>query len=191
MRRWAFTLILGAGVLAAPLLAQKQGQVFMSITSPEGKPVEGLAADEVNIIEDGTECKTVKVEALDWPTKVQLLVDNGRTNADPINPLRAGLKAFIDLMPDGVELSMYVTAPSPRPVVKPTTDKQKLLAGIALITPDNGVGQFFDALLEASQRVDKDKVPGYAMIVMLGSSFGVMQAQDRDFQKLQTNVFNH
>jgi hypothetical protein len=192
MRRACLTAIIAAGIAASvPVLAQKQGQLFISLTSPDGKPVDGLTAADVTIAEDGVECKTTKVEAVAWPTKLQVLVDNGRSNTNPINPLQSGLKEFFAQIPDGVEMSMYAIAGTPRPVVKPTTDKQKLIDGIPLIAPDGGAGQFFDALLEASERVDKDKTPGYYRIVMVGSDFGTVRALDRDFQKLQLNIFNH
>src|SRR5436190_904863 len=194
MRRALFTLIFAAAALnqtAPPLHAQKQGQIFVSLTTPEGKPVEGMTAEDVTILEDGMPCKTVKVEAIAWPTKLQVLVDNGRLNTDPINPLQNGLKEFFALIPDGVEMSMYTTAGSPRPIVKPTTDRKKLVDAIPLITPDSGSGQFFDALLEASERVDKDKTPSHNIIVVLGSDSGSMRLLDRDFQKLQMNVLNH
>jgi len=197
MRRWVFTVILAAATLAAPLSytlsAQKpvQGQLFLSLAAPGGKPVEGLRPDEVTITEDNADCKTLKVEAVAWPTKLQVLVDNGRSNTNPINPLRDGLKEFFAQIPDGVETSMYVTAGSPRPIVKPTTDRQKLIDGISLIAPDNGAGMFVDALLEASERVDKDKTPNFSIIVMVGSDVGALRVLDRDMQKLQTNVFNH
>ena len=140
MRRWSFTVILAAAALMAPLSAQKQGQLFLSLTSPDGKPIEGLKADEVAVTEDGVECKTLKLEAINWPTKVQVLVDNGRSNTNPLNPLRDGLKDFFTQMPDGVELSLYAISGSPHPIVKPTTDKQKLVDAIALIAPDSGAG---------------------------------------------------
>ena len=188
---WSIALVLASLVLASPISAQKQGQLFLSLVGADGKRVEGLKPDEVIVTEDGVECKTIKVEPVDWPTKLQVLVDNGRSNTEPINPLRDGLKQFFAQIPDGVEMSMYVTAGSPRPIVKPTTDRQKLIDGISLIAPDSSTGMFFDSLLEASERVDKDKTPGYPMIVTLGSDFGSMRALDRDFQKLQLNVFNH
>ena len=53
----------------------------------------GLEAGDVNITEDGVACKTLKVEPVDWPIKVQVLVDNGKGNTTPINPLRDGLAA--------------------------------------------------------------------------------------------------
>ena len=86
---------------------------------------------------------------------------------------------------------MYTTAGSPRPIVKPTTDRKKLVDAITLITPDSGSGQFFDALLEASERVDKDKTPSHNIIVIIGSDSGSMRLLDRDFLKLQQNVLNH
>jgi hypothetical protein len=191
MRRGICTVIAGLLVLATGVSAQKQGQLFVSINSPDGKRVEGLAPADVTVTEDGMACKTTKVEPVDWPTKVQILVDNGRSNTNPITPLREGLKGFIDQMPDGTEMSMYVIAGSPRPIVKPTTDKQKMLAGIAIIAPDNGAGQFFDSLVEAADRVDKDKTPGYPIIVIIGSDFGSNRMLDSDFAKLQNNIFNH
>jgi hypothetical protein len=87
--------------------------------------------------------------------------------------------------------SMYTTAGSPRPIVKPTTDRKKLVDAITLITPDSGSEQFFDALLEASERVDKDKTPSHNIIVIIGSDSGSMRLLDRDFLKLQQNVLNH
>jgi hypothetical protein len=182
-------VVLVAALFAAPLSAQKQGQLFLSVTGPDGKPVEGLTAADVTVTEDGMECKTLKVEPITWPTKVQVLVDNGRSNTSPINPLRDGLKEFFTLMPDGTEVSVYVTAGTPRAIIKGTTDKQKLIDSIALIAPDNGAGMFFDALSEAAERVAKEKTPSFGIIMMIGSDFGSMRVLDRDYQKLQQNVF--
>ena len=62
MRRWSFTVILAAAALMAPLSAQKQGQLFLSLTSPDGKPIEGLKAEDFQIFEDG---KLQKVETFE------------------------------------------------------------------------------------------------------------------------------
>ena len=191
MRRWCL-LAAAAAVLASAthISAQKQGQLFISLMSPDGKPVEGLSAGDVTISENGVDCKTLKVEAVDWPTRVQVLVDNGRSNTNPVNPLRDGLKEFFTQMPDGVEMSLYVTAGTPRNIIKPTTDKQKLIDGIPLIGSDSGAGMFFDALSEAGDRIAKDKTPNFPVIVMVGSDFGTVRVLDREFQKLQQTVID-
>jgi hypothetical protein len=173
------------------LAAQKTGQVFMKLVDEKGAAVTDLKPDEVSITENGTECKTVKVEPVDWPTKVHVLVDNGKGNTNPINPLRDGLKGLFEALPDDVEVELYTTSPQPRPIVKPTTDKAALMKGIPLIAPDGGAGAFFDALLEAANRIDKDKTPHFPVILMAGSDFGAVNVNDRDFQRFQEAILKH
>jgi hypothetical protein len=83
---------------------------------------------------------------------------------------------------------MYATAGTPRPLVRPTTDKQKLIDGIGLIAPDTGAGMFFDALSEAANRIARDKTPHFPVILMVGSDFGTVRASDPDFKKLQETI---
>jgi len=174
------------------LSAQKQGQVFVSLKGPDGAPVSDLQVGDVSITEDGVACKTLKVEPIDWPVKLQVLIDNGKANTNPINPLRDGLNAFFEQIPADVEVSVYTTSPQPRPIGKPTTDKAQLSKNIGLIAPDGGAGAFFDALFEAATRVDKDKAPNYfPVLFMIGSDFGRVNMNDRDFQRLQEFILKH
>jgi hypothetical protein len=194
MRRIVFSgivLVAALWAIEPRLAAQKQGQLFIKLVGPDGSPVTDLQASDVKVTEDGVECATVKLEPVDWPIKLQVLVDNGKSNTNPINSLRDGLKGLFDQIPVGVEMSMYTTSPQPRAIVKPTTDKQKLIDGISLIAPDGGAGAFFDALSEAASRTDKDKTPHFPVILMVGSDFGRIQALDRDYQKLQDNIIKH
>jgi hypothetical protein len=172
------------------LIAQKQRQIFISLTGPNGAPVDGLQASEVSITEDGVEGKVVKLESITWPTKLHVLVDNGKANTNPINGLRDGLRGLFEQIPDGVEMSMYATAGTPRPLVRPTADKQKLIDGIGLIAPDSGAGMFFDALSEAAGRIARDKTPHFPVILMVGSDFGTVRASDPDFKKLQETILS-
>ena len=114
-------LLLGVTLVAAlwavepQLAAQKQGQLFIKLVGADGMPVTDLQASDVKVTEDGVERTTLKLEPIDWPIKLQVLVDNGKLNTNPINPLREGLKALFDQIPDGVETSLYTTSPQPRP----------------------------------------------------------------------------
>ncbi len=193
MRPWCLVagVILAVVSVEPRLSAQKQQQFFISVTAPDGKPVEGLRANEVGVTEDGVDCKIVKIEPVEWPMKLQVLVDNGRANTNPINNLRDGLKALFEQMPDGVEMSLYVTSGTVRPIVKPTADKQKLIDGINLIVPDTGAGEFFSALTEAAERIEKDKTPNFPVILMIGSDFGRIRVLDQEYSKLQTTIYNH
>jgi hypothetical protein len=94
-------------------------------------------------------------------------------------------------MPDGVEMSMYTTAPQGRPIVKATTDKAKIIAGLDVITPDRGVGAFFESLLDAVDRVNRDKTPGFNLIMIVGSDAGGEAIKDRDLQDVQQKIIKN
>jgi len=139
--------------------AQKTKQIFLRVAGANGAPVTDLKATEVKVVEDDVPCKVLKVEPA-GPIKLQVLVDNGEINTNPITYLRDGLQKFFEKLPEGVEASLYATAPQGRAIVKNTSDKKKLIDGIGLIAPDRGVGAFFESLLDAVDRVEHDKAPG-------------------------------
>jgi hypothetical protein len=192
-RRW-----IGAGCFVVALWAQepylvgqRTGQVFVGLTAPDGTPVTDLQVGDVGISEDGVECRVLRLEPTNWPAKVQVLVDNGRANTETIIHLRDGLQGMFERIPDGAEISLYTIAGTPRPVIKATTERQKLVSAIGLIGPDHGAGAFFDALLEAADRVLKDNTPHFPVIVMVGSDLGRLNPSDREYQKLQDTVIVH
>src|SRR5438067_1922042 len=79
MRQWTCIFIFAAVAavdLAVPVSAQKQGQQFISLTTPEGTPFERLKVEEVSITEDGMECNTVKVTPDTFTKKLQANIFN-------------------------------------------------------------------------------------------------------------------
>jgi hypothetical protein len=188
LRYVALTLVVI--VIGAPwLAAQKTQQFFVKVTGPSGA-ITDLQIGDLKVTEDDVACKVLKVEPA-GPMKIQVLVDNSQVNTTPINGLRDGLQAFFEKMPEGVEMSMYTTAPQGRPIVKSTTDKKKLIDGIALIAPDRGVGAFFESLLDAVDRVNRDKTPGFPLLMLVGSDVGVEDIKDRDVQDVQQKIIKN
>jgi hypothetical protein len=167
--------------------AQKNQQVFLKVTGKDGAAITDLQASEVKILEDDAPCKILKVEPA-GPVKVQVLVDNGELNTNPINNLRDGLRAFFEKLPDGVEGALYTTAPQGRAIVKSTSDRKKLIDGVSIIAPDHATGAFFESLLDAVDRVDKDKAPGIPMIVVAGTNAGLERISDRDIPDIQQKI---
>jgi hypothetical protein len=179
----AVALLMGAPWAAA----QKTKQIFLRVADAKGVAVTDLKATEVRILEDEMPCKILKVEPA-GPIKLQVLVDNGPLNTDPITGLRDGLQKFFEQLPEGVEASLYTTAPQGRAIVKNTADKKKLLDGINVIAPDHGTGAFFESLLDAVDRVDHDKTPGIPTIVVLGTNAGLERISDRDIPDIQDKI---
>jgi hypothetical protein len=139
-------------VIGVAARAQQQFVFFAALADSAGKPVATLEPDDLKIVENGAEGKVVKIEPIDWPIKLQLLVDNGAGMGEALVQLRNGLKGFVMAMPDGIEMSLITTAPQPRYIVRPTTESQHGHSGRRSHFPDNGAARFVEALNEAAAR---------------------------------------
>ena len=181
-------LLFAVLIAPAPLHAQQAIQVFMSAVDGEGKPITDLKAEDITIQTDGAECKTTKFESIEWPVKLQLLVDNGPVHTDALRQLREALRLFIKELPTDMEVTLVSFSPAPRAIYKPGTDRTKLLSAVDLIIPDSGAPKFIDALSEAADRVAKDKKDknkekgNYFPVIMMVGSSGLEGSNARDYQ---------
>lgn len=169
--------------------AQQQFRLFATVADITGGPAKELKAEDVRVTENGAAAKVVKVEPINWPLKVQLLVDNGiGLGSENITHLRNGVRALLEKMADGTEVTFVTTAPQPRFLVKATTDKQALLSGIDRLAPDSGAGRFLDSLNEATQRIEKDKTDYFPVIIAVATTSGDNNIMERDIEKLMQRL---
>jgi hypothetical protein len=180
---------LAAVLAAAPALhAQQAIQVFLSAVDGDGKPITDLRAEDVNILADGSLCKTTKFDAIDWPVKLTLMVDNGPVHSDALRQLREALRLFLAELPTDMEVSIISIDPAPRWIYKPGSDRVKMLSSLDLLIPDQGAPKFIDALAEAADRVNKDKIDknkekgNYFPVFMMVGSAGLEGSNPRDYQ---------
>jgi hypothetical protein len=195
MREWRRPVVVAGlavamAVATSTVLAQRQFTFFAHFSDASGKPIAGVKDTEIAVQEDGADGKVLTLEPINWPIKVALLIDNGTGSADRLNHTREGVRGLIKALPDGVEVSLQTTAPQPRFLVRPTTDRQAQLAGIDLLTPDTSAGRFVEGLIEATARFDKeraDKERGnfFPVVVIVGSLTAEGSSiRDRDVQRL-------
>jgi hypothetical protein len=178
-------------VVAAALIvqAQQQGQLYLTVLDPDGKPVKDVTVSDVLVTADEQPCTVIKVEPSGKPTRVSLMIDNGAATTRDMASLRAGYRAFLQALPEGIEVEILTTDPQPRWLEKPTTDRQKLLSAIDRISPESGSGAFFDALAEAANRADKDKGAYYPTFVVLAADVGRNENPlDWKIDKLQKQI---
>jgi hypothetical protein len=185
----SFAALLGAFLiaLASPLRAQQAIQVYLSAVDNDGKPITDLKAEDVAVQADGTECKTTRFEAIDWPVKLQLLVDNGPVHTDALRQLREAIRLFLKELPTDMEVSLVSFSPAPRTIYKQGADRIKLLAAVDLLIPDSGAPKFIDAIGEAADRAAKDKKDkkekgNYFPVIMVVGSSGLEGSNPRDYQ---------
>ena len=187
--RISASVALAAALAAAPALhAQQSIQVFLSAVDNDGKPVTDLRAEDINVLVDGSVCKTTKFDAIEWPVKLTLMVDNGPVHSDALRQLREALRLFIAELPTDMEVSIVSIDPAPRWIYKPGADRVKMLSSLDLLIPDQGAPKFIDALAEAADRVNKDKTDknkekgNFFPVFMMVGSAGLEGSSPRDYQ---------
>src|SRR6185436_10674672 len=100
------------GLTAIGVHAQQQMTVFAKIVDGTGKPAEKVEPGDITITENGAAAKVIKIEPVNWPTKVQILIDNGTgTGGDNLVNIRNGVKGLIEALPEGTEVTLVTTAP--------------------------------------------------------------------------------
>lgn len=177
----ALALCVAAGTVGA----QQQLQLYASVADVTGKPVASLEPSDLKVMEAGVEAKIVKVEPVNWPVKVQLLLDNGiGLGGQNIQSLKDGVKGLVEALPDNLEVTIVTTAPQPRFLVRPTTDKAMMIEGLSRLAPDSGAGRFVESMNEATQRIEKDKTDHFPVIISSATSSGDANVLERDVKRI-------
>src|SRR5687768_13451614 len=160
MRRLTTSLVAGVSVLviaaAVAVHAQEQATLYLFAVDQKGVPLLDLAASDITIREDVGASTIRSVRRFGWPMKVTVLLDNGPRTADALVHYRTGLRKFFAGLPPGVPVSLIATSPQPRWLSRETTDKVQIEKGIGLITIDETLGRFSDALGEYAARLDTE-----------------------------------
>jgi hypothetical protein len=189
--RFTFPGAVGAALLVAMsgAHAQQQFTIFASIVDSTGTPVSSIEPGDLRVKEQGSDATIIKVEPIEWPTKLQILVDNGIGigGANFIN-LRNGVYGLIDALPPGIEVTLVTTAPQPRFLVRGTVDREAITKGLALLSSDTGAGRFVESLNEAMQRIEKDKGNFFPAIIAVGTNAGDRVVLDRDIKNIMQRL---
>jgi hypothetical protein len=156
MRRVAVSLALVVAAASIPAYGQEQATLYLFAVDQKGVPLLDLKASDVSVKEDVGASTIRTVRRFGWPMKVTVLVDNGLRTADALVHYRTGLRKFFTGLPPGVPVSLIATAPQPRWLFRETTDRVQIEKGIGLITTDESLGRFSDALIEYAARLDTE-----------------------------------
>jgi hypothetical protein len=183
-RRGILTAIVAAAM--CPVLdAQQQYVLFVSLLDKDGNPPAALTAEQVRLTENGAALNVLRVDKVDWPVKLHVLVDNGvGLGSQNLIHLRNGVRELMKTLPAGVEASLYTTAPQARPIVRPTNDKLALVRGADLIAPDLGAGRYIESLNEATQRIERDESNHFPVIIAVATAAGDSNVQERQVDQL-------
>jgi hypothetical protein len=161
-------LVAGFTLLAsAALRGQEQFRFFVLATDGGGDYVTDLTPAEIHYSESGQPGEIVSVEPFSRPVKLTLVIDNGSSSTQVMGNFRTGLEGFFKELPEDVEVTVISTAPQPRTVLRPTTERAQILQGVNRVGLDSERARFSDALYEYSQRIGKEQDDSLPVLLML------------------------
>ena len=147
----AITVALGLGIYA-----QERFEVYLLVVDKAGIPILDIDPANIRIEEDAGPGKVSSVRRFGWPLKLTVLVDNGPGMDDALVHLRNGLATLFERIPRDVSVSLITTAPNPRWLIRDSKDLVAIKKAIGLLTPDQGLARFSDALGEYAARIDRE-----------------------------------
>jgi hypothetical protein len=113
------------------------------------------------------------------PLRIVLLVDSSSEVSAMINPFRAGLKAFLDGLPEDAEVAFITTGGQLRVRMPPTSEVDKLQKAAGAFAQDGGANSFLDTMLEADQRFLKKATDKRHVFVILTTDNGAGRGEPR------------
>jgi hypothetical protein len=176
-----------SGVVGAQ--SSKQIQIYASVVDGTGAPAKAVEIADVSLKENGAEAKVLKVEPVNWPVKLQLLLDTGAgMGTQNVQQLKNGVAGLLEALPPNLEVTLVSTAPQPRILARPTTDRAAVQKGLDLLAGDSGAGRFVESLNEATQRIERDKTDHFPLIVSVATTVGDRDTRDSDVKSIMKRL---
>lgn len=169
--------------------AQQQLTIYASIVDGTGAPATTVQPADLRVMENNADAMVLKVEPVNWPTKLQLLLDNGvGLGSGNLIHLKNGVKALLDGLPPGIEVTLVTTAPQPRFLVRGTLEREAMTKGLDLLGSDSGAGRFIESLNEATQRIERDKTDFFPAIISFATTSGDNNVLERDIERIMKRL---
>ena len=142
--------------LALGVYAQERAEVYLLVVDKAGLPVLEIDPANLRIEEEAGPGKISSVRRFGWPLKLTVLVDNGPGTDAALVHLRNGLTKLFEGIPRDIPVSLIATAPNPRWLIRDSKDLVEIKNAIGLLTPDDGLARFSDALGEYAARLSRE-----------------------------------
>ena len=142
----------GSGVAQA-----QEVERFIKVTDRGGEPVTDLDAGDFAVEHDGRRVYDARVELVDQPLRVALIVDDADGAGLFFRYLRDYLPEFVRALPEDSEIGLILLSGRPRTVVDYTDGRDAVIEtlGEFFVEEDRAAG-FFAGLEETVDRWDED-----------------------------------
>ncbi len=157
---------------AAPAAGAEVRAVSVTVTDEKGNGVEGLALEDVALLENGVARDVVALKLDQRPLNLVLLVD---TSAAVEGAFRLtmvdAIAGFLGRLPPGTKYALWTTGDRPTKLVDFTDDAAAGSRALPKVVPQGG-STMLDALVEASEDLRKKAKEGERTVVAAVSAVG-------------------
>lgn len=163
MRKQRFGRLCGVVLVGLAVAAGSGGtqaqevERFIKVTDRDREPVTDLGPGDFTVEHDGRRVDGVRVELVDQPLRVALIVDDADGAALFFRYLRDYLPEFVRTLPEDSEIGLILLSGRPRTVVDFTDGRDEVIEtlGEFFVEEDRAAG-FFAGLEETVDRWDED-----------------------------------
>jgi hypothetical protein len=175
---WAGLVLAQAGASPASTEQAQVRSLLVTITDDKGRPAEGLAPEEVVVLENGLARDVVALLPDRRPLTVAVLLDtSANMNSDLRMQVLDPLVAFLMGLPSGSKYALWTTGDRPMKLVDYTSDPLEVSSALKRVAPQGG-NTVLDALVEAS--ADLKKKEGERSAVVAVTKIGIeFSSRDR------------
>ncbi|HEX6974991.1 MAG TPA: VWA domain-containing protein [Vicinamibacterales bacterium] len=151
--RVAAAAILCALTFVPPAFAQPaERQVFVTVLGSDGAPLEGLTAEHFAVREGGRDRTVLRVEPLQTPMHVAVLVDSSVGNGRPDEAFKSAVAAFVSRLASFHHVALYTFGDRATRVTGFTQDADALRGALTtMYTASVGGSYLIDAIDLATQ----------------------------------------
>jgi VWFA-related protein len=174
---WAGLVLAQAGASPASTEQAQVRSLLVTITDDKGRPAEGLAPEEVVVLENGLARDVVALLPDRRPLTVAILVDTSANMNSDLRQVLDPLVAFLMGLPSGSKYALWTTGDRPLKLVDYTSDPLEASQALKRVAPQGG-NTVLDALVEAS--ADLKKKEGERSAVVAVTKIGIeFSSRDR------------
>ncbi len=143
--------------------------IVVSISDDKGRPIQGLTADEVALIENGVARDVAELTLDARPLTLALLVDSSEAvgSAYRLNVVEAVLR-FLSSLPPGTRYTVWTTGDRPTRILELTDTPGAAAMPLKRSYPTGG-STMLDALVEAARDLRKLEGQRSAVVAVAGS----------------------
>ena len=162
-------LILGLVLMSAdgPRAQSVERQLLVSVLDANDEPVMGLQPEDFVVREDQAVREVLRVSQGQTGRQFALLVDTSAFAEDAVRDFRLGLRAFVDTLHEGNEISLIIHGGPPRILVESTRSRARLDVRLGQIFSYGGsVAYLLDAIRETARGFARRGADRPVMVVL-------------------------